>query len=45
MAVLGKHVGNASTQFNNVLVSFQRIGKKFDTTKDLESEVINQIED
>ena len=44
LAVLGKHVGNASSQFNNVLVSFQRIGKKLDTTKELESEVVEQIE-
>lgn len=43
LSVLGKHVGNASAQFNNVLVSFQRIGKKLDTTKELESEVIEQI--
>lgn len=44
LAVLGKHVGNASSQFNNVLVSFQKIGKKLDTTKELESEVVAQIE-
>jgi len=44
LAVLGKHVGNASSQFNNVLVSFQRIGKKLDTTKELESDVVAQIE-
>lgn len=44
LAVLGKHVGNASSQLNNVLVSFQKMGKKLDTTKELESEVINRIE-
>jgi DNA recombination protein RmuC len=44
MAVLGKHIGNSSTQFNNVVTSFQRIGKKLDTTKELESEVIKEIE-
>ena len=36
MGVLGRHIGNASTQFNNVLASFQRIGKKLNTTREIE---------
>jgi DNA recombination protein RmuC len=44
LGILGKHVGNASAQFNNVLTSFQQIGKKLDTTKELESEVVKEID-
>lgn len=44
LGVLGKHVGNASSQFNNVLISFQNIGKKLDTTNELENEVIKKME-
>ncbi len=44
IGVLGKHIGNAAGQFNKVLVSFQRIGKKLDTTKQLETDVVKEIE-
>jgi DNA recombination protein RmuC len=44
LGILGKHLGNASSQFNNVFTMFQQIGKKLDTTRELESEVINEIE-
>lgn len=44
LAVLGKHVGNASSQFNNVLISFQNIGKKLDTTNELENDIIKKVE-
>jgi len=44
MGVLGKHLGNASNQFSNVLFSFQQIGKKLNNTKTLETDSIDQIE-
>ena len=44
MSVLGKHIGNASNQFSNVLTSFQKIGKKLNTTKDLENQTVDKIE-
>lgn len=44
MGVLGKHIGNASIQFGNVLTSFQKIGKKLNTTKELETETIEKLE-
>ncbi len=43
LAVLGKHVGNASSQFNNVLISFQNIGKKLDTTNEIENEITEKL--
>lgn len=43
LGVLGKHVGNASAQFNNVLISFQNIGKKLDSTKELEIDITKEI--
>ena len=39
LSVLGKHIGNSSSQFVNVISSFQRIGKKLETTKNIELEV------
>ena len=35
LSVLGRHIGNSSSQFANVISSFQRIGKKLDTTKEI----------
>lgn len=42
LGILGKHIGNASSQFNSLLTSFQRIGQKLDTSKEIEEE--NKIE-
>ncbi|MEK9175820.1 MAG: DNA recombination protein RmuC [Patescibacteria group bacterium] len=44
LGILGKHIGNASSQFGNVLTSFQKIGKKLNTTKDLENQTVDKIE-
>ena len=35
LSVLGRHIGNSSSQFANVISSFQRIGNKLDTTKEI----------
>src|SRR3989344_4097862 len=43
LSLLGKHLNNASTQFGNTTLSFRKIGKKLNTTKELESEVIKEI--
>ncbi len=45
MNVLGKHIVNASSQFSNVSTTFQKIGRKLDTTKAIEKEVIEELED
>ncbi|MDP2585817.1 MAG: DNA recombination protein RmuC [Candidatus Levybacteria bacterium] len=37
MVVLGKHINNASSQFNNVNTSINQIGQKIDSTKSLEA--------
>lgn len=38
LGVLGKHIGNASSQFGSLMTSFQRIGQKLDSTKELGNE-------
>lgn len=43
LGILGRHIGNAGSQFNNVSESFKRIGKKLNTTKEIESETIKEI--
>lgn len=45
MGVLGKHINNAYSQFENVSGSFSRIGTKLNTTKSLEKDVIKELED
>lgn len=37
MVVLGKHINNASSQFNNVNTGFNQIGQKINSTKSLEA--------
>lgn len=39
LGVLGRHITNASSQFSNVIMSFQKIGKKLDKTPEIESDV------
>jgi DNA recombination protein RmuC len=36
VTVLGKHLNNASSQFNNVLISFSSLGEKIQATQQLE---------
>lgn len=43
LGILGRHIGNASSQFSNVTVSFQKIGKKLNITKEIESDVTKEI--
>ncbi len=45
LGVLGRHIGNSSTQFNNVISSFQKIGKKLETTRQLDFEVEKKLTD
>lgn len=40
IAILGKHIGNASSQFTNVSTGFSQIGNKLSTTKMLEEKVM-----
>lgn len=35
MGVLGKHINNASSQFNNVTTGFMRLGQKIQSTQSL----------
>jgi len=44
LSLLGKHLNNASNQFGNVTDSFRQIGKKLETTKNLETEAVKEIE-
>ncbi|KKR16935.1 MAG: hypothetical protein UT46_C0003G0047 [Candidatus Levybacteria bacterium GW2011_GWA1_39_34] len=44
LSTLGRHITNASSQFINVTSSFDKIGKKLNTTKSLEKEVVKEIE-
>lgn len=44
LSLLGKHLNNASNQFSNVTLMYKQIGKKLHTSKELESEVIKEIE-
>ena len=37
LGVLGRHINNASSQFNNVTMSFKKIGKKIDKSREIES--------
>ena len=45
LGVLGRHITNASSQFGNVSSSFEKIGKKLDTTKSLEKEMPKELGD
>jgi len=35
LGILGRHITNSSSQFNNVVTSFQKIGKKLDKSKEI----------
>ncbi|HZJ18274.1 MAG TPA: DNA recombination protein RmuC [Patescibacteria group bacterium] len=42
LSVLGKHLGNASSQFSNVFSGFLEIGQKINITKRLEEKITKQ---
>ena len=44
LSTLGRHITNASGQFLNVTSSFEKIGKKLGTTKNLGEELVEDIE-
>lgn len=44
LGVLGRHIGNASAQFSNVTTSFQKMGKKLNTSPEIEPKEIKQIQ-
>lgn len=35
LGILGRHIANSSSQFNNVVISFQKIGKKLDKSHEI----------
>ena len=41
---LGKHLGNAQSQFTNVNTGFTQFGNKLQTTKQIEAKMIDEIE-
>jgi len=45
LAVLGKHLTNASAQFTNVNTGFTQIGQKINSTKNLGTEVTKELKD
>ena len=45
LSVLGRHITNASSQFTNVSSSFEKIGSKLDTTKSLEKDALEKLEE
>ncbi len=44
LGVLGKHLGNANTQFTNVTTGFSQMGNKLTATHTLEEKVIEEVE-
>jgi DNA recombination protein RmuC len=43
MGILGKHINNASSQFNNLTTGFLSLGQKLSSTKTLEDDEVKQI--
>ncbi len=41
--ILGRHLGNASSQFHNVSAGFSQLGRKLATTETLEEQEVKQI--
>jgi DNA recombination protein RmuC len=39
LGTLGRHIANSSSQFSNVIVAFQKIGKKLDKSREIEDDV------
>lgn len=44
MSVLGKHLGNASSQYSNVVAGFSQMGTKLTSTRMLEEQVVETFE-
>ncbi|MFH1832623.1 MAG: DNA recombination protein RmuC [Candidatus Levyibacteriota bacterium] len=44
LGVLGKHINNASSQFNNVTSGFSQLGRKLNSTKILDEKITEQLE-
>lgn len=44
LGVLGKHLNNATSQFSNVTQGFSTLGRKLNSTKHLEEQVVEEIE-
>lgn len=44
ISVLGKHLGNASAQYSNVISGFTQIGTKLQSTRVIEEEVVETLE-
>jgi DNA recombination protein RmuC len=45
MAVLGKHLSNASSQFSNVTTGFNQLGNKLHATRTIEEEAVKELSD
>lgn len=45
MGILGRHLTNATSQFSNVSHGFLQLGRKLNTTKNLDEKVVKEIED
>jgi DNA recombination protein RmuC len=44
MSVLGKHLGNASSQYTNVITGFTQMGTKLQSTRIIEEQVVETLE-
>lgn len=45
MGILGKHINNASSQFNSLSTGFSSLGNKLNTTKSIGEKVIDDLEE
>lgn len=45
MSILGRHLTNATSQFSNVSHGFLQLGRKLNTTKNLDEKVVSEVED
>lgn len=45
MTVLGKHINNASSQFNNVTTGFHSLGQKLNSTRNFEEKIVKKLPD
>ncbi len=45
MSILGRHLTNATSQFSNVSHGFLQLGRKLNTTKNLNEKVVSEVED
>lgn len=45
MSILGRHLTNATSQFSNVSHGFLQLGRKLNTTKNLDAQVVMELEE